>query len=141
MAPIECSHLGGDRFAATGIAFPSGGMYGHLDQIDLADLAAAEAEGRILHDNYRGRVFESSLTQIVRAGLARDGFAVTTTSDLAIANPQDAPGPLDVTASGGCYRVRLSRREFRFFGDCRAAAGNRISREMRLVYEGATPAP
>jgi len=139
LAPIECSHLGGDRFAATGIAFPSGSMYGHLDQVDPAQLGEAEADGRILARHYRGRVFESPLTQIVRAGLARDGFDVTTISDVTIANPEDAPAALDVVAGGRSYRVQLSRREFRFFGDCRAVAQNRSSREMRVAYEGAEP--
>jgi hypothetical protein len=138
-APIECSHLGGDRFAATGIAFPSGGMYGHLDRLPLADLAAAEAAGLILQEHYRGGVFESALKQVVRAGLARDGFAVTAASPLTVENPEAAPGPLKVVASGRAYEVTLSPRDFSFFGDCRAAASNRLSRETRLAYEGARP--
>jgi hypothetical protein len=136
-APIECSHLGGDRFAATGVVFPSGGMYGHLDRIDLAEIAAAEADGRILQAHYRGRVFESSLVQVVRAGLAKDGFGVTTVSPVTIDNPEAAPGPLSVVASGRAYEVTLSRQDFRFFGDCRAAAQSRMSHETRLTYERA----
>lgn len=138
--PIECSHLGGDRFAATGIVFPSGSMYGHLDKIGLADLAAAEAEQRILQGHYRGRVFESPLAQVVRAGLARDGFPVTTVSGLTIETPEAAPAPLKVAASGRSYEVILAREEIRFFGDCEAAARNRMSRETRLTYVSGAPA-
>jgi hypothetical protein len=136
-APIECSHLGGDRFAATGIVFPSGSMYGHLDRLPLAELAAAETAGRILQDHYRGRVFESSLAQVVRAGLARDGFEITTVSPLRIGNPEAAPDPLNVEAEGRSYEVTLSRKAFSFFGDCRAAAHERVSRETRIAYERA----
>jgi hypothetical protein len=136
-APIECSHLGGDRFAATGIVFPSGSMYGHLDRLPLHDLAAAEAEGQVLSDHYRGRVFESPLAQVVRAGLAGDGFSVTTTSPLRIDNPEAAPGPLRVSAGDSSYEVHLARKAFRFLGDCRAAAQDRFSNETRLVYERA----
>ena len=137
--PIECSHLGGDRFAATGIVFPSGGMYGHLDRLPLAELAAAETEGRILHDHYRGRVFDPPLVQVVRAGLARDGFEVTAVSALSLAGPAPAEGPITAIAAGRSYEVVLSRREFRFFGDCEAVAKDRPSREMRVVYESARP--
>ncbi len=137
LAPIECSHLGGDRFAATGIVFPSGSMYGHLDRLDLAVLAQAEADGRILTTHYRGRVFDSQLVQIVRAGLAGDGLDVTTTSAVKVLNPQDAPQPLDVIASGRRYRVSLALREQRFFGDCRAVEQDRVSREMQTAYDGA----
>lgn len=137
LAPIECSHLGGDRFAATGIAFPSGSMYGHLDRIDLDEIAAAEAEGRILRRHYRGRVFEPALAQIVRAGLAGDGFEVTTISPLMVEAAGDAPGPIRVTASGCSFAVFLRRQAFRFFGDCRAAAEGRMSQETRLAYDRA----
>ncbi len=132
--PIECSHLGGDRFAATGIVFPSGGMYGHLDLVDLRELAAAETEGRILHPHYRGRVFEPPLIQVVRAGLAKDGFEVTTTSPIVIENPEGAPGPLRVQACGKSYEVLLETAQFHFFGDCRAAARGKPSHEDRLAY-------
>ncbi len=135
--PIECSHLGGDRFAATGIAFPSGSMYGHLDRLPLPELAAAEAEGRILQDHYRGRVFDPPVVQVVRAGLARDGFGVTTVSDLAIRGPAPAEGPVTAVAADASYEVFLTRREFRFFGDCEAAAQGRLSREMRPAYDRA----
>ncbi|WP_293386604.1 sucrase ferredoxin [Phenylobacterium sp.] len=138
-APIECSHLGGDRFAATGIAFPSGGMYGHLDRLPLAALAAAEADGRILQEHYRGRVFETALAQVVRAGLARDGFDVTTVSPVTLDGPQAGAGPLRVTASGRSYEVTLSPKAFHFFGDCRAAAQGRMSHDTRLAYDRAQP--
>ncbi len=141
LEPIECSHLGGDRFAATGIVFPSGGMYGHLDRVELTQLGSAEAEDRILAGHYRGRVFEDPLLQVVRAGLARDGLDVTATSPLTVANPQDAPGVLDVSSRGRRYGVRLSRRELRFFGDCRSVLRDRSSRESRLFYDSATETP
>jgi hypothetical protein len=139
LAPVECSHLGGDRFAATGIAFPSGSMYGHLDRLDLGVLGEAEADGRIVQACYRGRVYESPIAQIVRAGLAREGRSVTATSPLVVVNPQDAPGPLEVLASGERYQVFLSRREIRFFGDCRSVVRERVSRESRLFYDHAQP--
>jgi hypothetical protein len=135
--PLECSHLGGDRFAATGVVFPSGSMYGHLDRVDLEALGAAEGEGRILADNYRGRVFEGELLQIVRAGLARDGHAVGAVSPLEILNPEAAPADLTVSANGVLFRVRLGMAETDFFGSCKAVAQGRVSHGRRIVYAGA----
>lgn len=136
-APIQCSHLGGDRFAATGIVFPSGSMYGHLDRLPLPELAAAEADGRVLADHYRGRVFESPLTQVVRAGLAKDGHPVTTVSSITIEQADANPGPIKVVASGVRYDVFVERRTYAFFGDCRAAAGSRLSHDTRFAYDRA----
>ena len=135
--PLECSHLGGDRYAATGIVFPSGSMYGHLDQADLQLLGEAEAEGRILPGHYRGRVFEGELSQIVRAGLARDGHAVGATSPLEILNPEAAPEDLIVTAGTTRLRVSLAVVESNFYGSCKALAQARVSHARRLVYSAA----
>jgi hypothetical protein len=135
--PLEGSHLGGDRYAATGIFFPSGSMYGHLDHADLQILGRAEAGGHIYPDIYRGRVFESELTQVVRRGLARDGYGVGSTSPLEILNPQAAPGDLTVTADGTLFQVSLATIESDFYGSCAALARARISHSRRIVYAGA----
>jgi hypothetical protein len=137
--PLECSHLGGDRYAATGIVFPSGDMYGHLDQVDLQAFGQAEAEDRIIPGHYRGRVFDSELVQIVRAGLARDGHGVGATSPVQILNPEAAPAPLTVAAQGALFRVSLNLVESEFYGSCTALAQARISRARRIVYAGAEP--
>ena len=135
--PLECSHLGGDRYAATGIVFPSGSMYGHLDRADLQLLGEAEAGGRILAGHYRGRVFEGDLTQIVRAGLARDGHPVDATSPLEILDPEAAPGDLTVAAGEARFRVSLGVVESDFYGSCKALAQARVSHARRIVYERA----
>ena len=135
--PLECSHLGGDRYAATGIVFPSGSMYGHLDQVDLQVLGETEAEGRILPGHYRGRVFEGELSQIVRAGLAQDGHAVGATSPLEILNPEAAPEDLMVRAESARFRVSLAVVESDFYGSCKALAQARVSHARRLVYSAA----
>jgi hypothetical protein len=135
--PLECSHLGGDRYAATGIVFPSGSMYGHLDHADLEALGAAETEGRILPGHYRGRVYESELAQVVRAGLAKDGHAVGATSPLRILNPEAAPEDVTVTAGEASFRVSLGLVDSDFFGSCKALAQARVSHARRIVYAGA----
>ena len=50
----ECSHLGGDRFAANVLVLPTGQLYGRVT--DPAELATATEAGRILPDRLRGQV-------------------------------------------------------------------------------------
>jgi hypothetical protein len=133
--PIETSHLGGDRFAATGIFFPSGSMYAHLDQADLAALCAQEAAGRIDATCYRGGVFDPQLAQLVRAGLARQGLVNDATAPIAL-RPL---GPTEVEAQvgGEHYRVRLKIAEVEFYGSCSALSAAKPSRSRRTVFEAA----
>jgi hypothetical protein len=137
--PLECSHLGGDRYAATGVFFPSGSMYAHLDSIDLAQLAQAEASGQIDPTAYRGRVFEPPLTQIVRAGLASEGLLNTATGRLLVRRP-DPDGPtalVTVPDDGRTFTVALRTIEVRFFASCAKLAADKPASGRRLVYAGA----
>lgn len=51
------SHLGGDRFAPTLIAFPAGHMYGHLDSQEVGALLGAIEGGATYFPKYRGNVW------------------------------------------------------------------------------------
>lgn len=51
----ECSHLGGDRFAANLLALPAGLYYGGLGPERTAELIGADREGRVTLDLLRGR--------------------------------------------------------------------------------------
>jgi hypothetical protein len=135
--PIECSHLGGDRFAATGIFFPSGSMYAHLDQVDLAALSAREAAGRLQPDGYRGRVFEAAMTQVVRAGLAREGLMDAAATPLQVRRPAPDTQQLSVDAGARRFEVQLRTADVSFFGSCAELGRQRASTARRLVYAGA----
>jgi len=50
----ECSHLGGDRFAANVLVLPTGQLYGRIT--DSAELVAATEAGRTVPDRLRGQV-------------------------------------------------------------------------------------
>jgi hypothetical protein len=135
--PLECSHLGGDRFAATGIFFPSGSMYAHLDSLDLAVLIEQEAAGRIAPVEYRGRVFEPPLTQVVRAGLARDGLLNDTTAPLQVRRPDPAAPLALASADGRRFEVTLAAAEMTFYASCAKLADHRAATGQRTVYAGA----
>ena len=84
-------------------------------------------------------MFEPSLVQVVRAGLARAGAmndvgaAVSATLD-----PND-PGQVDVRFGEAQFRVALQPEEVSFFGTCEQLERGRRSRQTRMVYAGAQP--
>lgn len=133
--PIETSHLGGDRFAATGVFFPSGSMYAHLGDLDLAALCTAETEGRLDPARYRGGVFDPQMVQLVRAGLAREGLVNDTTSPIVI-TPRD-PCEVEASVAGRRYRVRLRVAEVEFYGSCAALSAAKPSHGHRTVFDHA----
>ena len=51
----ECSHVGGDRFAANLVALPHGLFYAHVTGATAADVAAAYERGQVRPDLLRGR--------------------------------------------------------------------------------------
>ncbi|WP_422116547.1 sucrase ferredoxin [Brachybacterium sp. UNK5269] len=51
----ECSHLGGDRFAATMILLPHGLYYGRVPAESAPDIVAAYQRGLLVPEHFRGR--------------------------------------------------------------------------------------
>ncbi len=51
----ECSHIGGDRFAANLVCFPHGLYYGRVGADDVASLMEDYSNGTLSLDHYRGR--------------------------------------------------------------------------------------
>ena len=95
----ECSHLGGDRFAATGLILPHGLCYGRLDTaVDPASIVELYTQGRLVDSLLRGR------TSLPHAVQAAQHFARVETGDDRI----DSFAPIDVTHVDGRIRVRLT---------------------------------
>ena len=93
----ECSHLGGDRFAATMLVFPDGLCYGRVDSTDSAELVRLYYDGRLDNRYLRGR------TSLPHAVQAAQFFAREEYGDDRIA----AMPPLDVDSADGVTRVVL----------------------------------
>jgi hypothetical protein len=94
----ECSHLGGDRFAATMLILPEGLCYGRVDSTDSADLVRLYLEGRLDNRFLRGR------TSLPHAVQAAQYFAREAYGDYRIASLP----PLDVDKEEGRTCVVLS---------------------------------
>jgi hypothetical protein len=135
--PIECSHLGGDRFAATGIVFPSGSMYAHLDEADLPTLLADEAAGRLTPATYRGRVFEGPVVQIIRQALAKAGLFDSATAPLQVsrASPEAMEAQVRLP-DGRLYRAALAMLDVQFFASCEKLEAVKPATGRRLAVAG-----
>lgn len=93
----ECSHVGGDRFAANVLALPHGLYYGRVTDTTAADLVAAAERTEVLPELLRGRTTSTAPVQ------AAQHHARAITGDLKISSfPLVSAEPTD-----GGWRVRL----------------------------------
>lgn len=130
----ECSHLGGDRFAATMLILPEGLCYGRVDSTDSAELVRLYLDGRLQNEFLRGR------TSLPHAVQAAQYFVRKATGEDHIA----ALSPLEVRHDDHTIRVVLAGPQHRtevvlgeqmsgpLLSMCRASAPGRV-RTFTLV--------
>jgi len=92
----ECSHVGGDRFAANVLVLPTGQLYGRVT--DPAALVGATEAGEVLLANLRGQI---GVPPVVQAALAHAQRV------LAVRRPGRLR-PLGVTGEPPLQQVRLA---------------------------------
>jgi hypothetical protein len=100
----QCSHIGGDRFAANVLVLPEGLYYGRLTPETAPLLVAAHEAGDVLPGHYRGRSAHGAPAQAAEH-FARERLGI---------RPIDAVAPLAMTDLGHeTWEVRLTadRRE------------------------------
>lgn len=108
----ECSHLGGDRFAATMLILPEALCYGRVDQTDGAALVRRYLDGRLDNEFLRGRASLPHAVQVAQY------FARRESGDDRIAGlPPLAVEPVDggvrvvLGSATGDVEVRLAERQ------------------------------
>ncbi|MDP7722686.1 sucrase ferredoxin [Mycobacterium sp. TY814] len=124
----ECSHLGGDRFAATMLVLPEGLCYGRVDSTDAAGLVRLYLDGRLDHRYLRGR---TCLPHAVQAAqhFAREALGdnrISILSPLSVEHRPDGihvvlaaePGPVEV--------VLVERMSEPLFSMCRASVAGPV---------------
>jgi hypothetical protein len=104
----ECSHLGGDRFAANVLVLPDGLLYGRVLPFAAPEFVAAAEAGEVVGALLRGRVGLPAAAQAALA-FAHEHLAVRRRRDLAVQSAgaivdgvsvvrlRGPHGPLDVT--------------------------------------------
>ncbi|HVM90938.1 MAG TPA: sucrase ferredoxin [Verrucomicrobiae bacterium] len=109
------SHLGGHRFAATGLFFPAGISYGRLGPDTIGRVLEACVNGRVFAPCLRGSVGVSQDVLLAEYVLARRGLdAIRAFDAYEIASVADKGGrTLRLkTTRGPSYEVRVTERPF-----------------------------
>jgi hypothetical protein len=95
----ECSHLGGDRFAATMLVLPEGLCYGRVDSTDSAELIRLYRDGRLDNRFLRGR---TSLPHAVQAAqyFVREAYGDDRIASLSPLTVERGEGVIHVVLAG-----------------------------------------
>jgi hypothetical protein len=103
----ECSHIGGDRFAANLVVLPDSLYFGRVDPVAAPHLLGMLDEHRIDLEHFRGRtaytLAEQAVEHFVRAELGVDA------ADGVIVGPRSDDDVFPVVADGGHLDVRIRR--------------------------------
>lgn len=87
----ECSHLGGDRFAATMIVFPQGLLYGRMNSAEAHEVIEAHERGEVVPQWLRGRTSLTNVAQAAQA-FARESTGITSIAALDPRNERRVDG-------------------------------------------------
>lgn len=101
----QCSHVGGDRFAANAVCLPHGVYYGRVDRDDVPALVDEYLAGRISLAQYRGRSCWPFAVQAAER-LIRAEEALTALDDLSLDRAEQAGERWTVS-----FTTRIGRRE------------------------------
>ena len=104
----ECSHIGGDRFAANVVVLPDSIYFGRVEPDSVVSLLEALDAGRIDLARFRGRtslsLAEQAVEHFVRHELGVDGL------DAVAIEGRGDDGAFDVRVGERSARVRIRRR-------------------------------
>lgn len=134
-ATWECTHLGGDRFAANVLALPAGVLYGGLDADTAVAALAAHAAGRPAVEHLRGISGSPAPAQVAVIAALRDhpGTNLYDVEPRSVRHPHPDLWEVDLALHPGgpvvTYRVEREPTEPALL-TCKA---QRPSRPMRLV--------
>lgn len=134
----ECSHLGGDRFAATMVVLPTGLCYGRLDEASGELVLAAYDAGEVVPQLLRGRCADPREVQAAAALAWEQGLASPTVNALQPAGPPTtADGVTTVTFTAPDVRISVRETEVALGtpATCRAV-GLAHGREYTFVAAG-----
>ena len=95
----ECSHVGGDRFAASVVVLPDGTYYGRLDETDAGDVLDRHLAGTVTPSRLRGSSLLPTVAQAV---------AVVVHERFGPGGPRDVRSASIETTAPGRWRVELS---------------------------------
>ena len=131
-ATWECSHVGGDRFAANLVVLPDGVYYGNLDAGSALPVVRAHLSGEVAVDHLRGMTRVPPAAQVAVAEVHRR-YGPFAAGDVEVAAIDHA--------SNGSWRIELTTRGARSIAVAvTIAATRRRSAQLTCRAPGDTPA-
>ena len=103
----ECSHIGGDRFAANVVMLPESVYFGRVEPDSSTELLRAWDEGRIDQSSFRGRTAYSLAEQAVEH-FVRNEYGIDGVDDVVV-DPRADDGSYPVRAGDRRVHVRVRR--------------------------------
>ena len=137
----ECTHVGGDRFAANVLLMPAGLVYGHVDPGAVGALLEAYADGRVVPASLRGRCGTVPAAQVAehhaRSLVGDDRIDAFTAAQVAHDGHDRWTVTLDHPLSGARVLVQLAERheEVAIGLTCAASGPGRLRRWDLLAAE------
>lgn len=139
----ECSHIGGDRFAANIVILPEGLYFGRCDTAAAERVIEDYGQGAISLDNYRGRSALGFYEQAAEYYVRRE-LAVTAIDAVTAVRRVDATRgvfAVDLTTDGKqrTVEIQVARREEGALTPltCTGPSGQRVpSYELVSIHEG-----
>jgi hypothetical protein len=136
----QCSHVGGDRFAANVVVLPHGIFYGRVRTEDLPDLLRASDAGQIWMPGYRGRSSYGRATQTAEYFLRRESGRLGFDDFTPVGNPETKG---DLTTVVFEARADRSRRRVEYTTvksvwqqrlTCKSSEESRVSQSRLVSY-------
>lgn len=133
----ETTHVGGDRFAPNVVSLPDGSYHAGLSPGDVAALAGALVDGRVLLPFLRGRAGAAAAVQaaehFLRAHLHLDGVRDV---QLVAATPYGRGTCVELAAAGGRWCVEVLPRTAAQERLTSCAAGGTVARPSTYELAG-----
>jgi hypothetical protein len=109
----ECSHIGGDRFAANLVCLPHGFYFGNLGPVEAAQVVESYRAGEIELEYFRGTAGDPYAVQAAEFYVRRDEGLRGVDDVVPVAYRKLEPGVVEVDLAGPAgqsYRVTVSVR-------------------------------
>ncbi|HEV7205791.1 MAG TPA: sucrase ferredoxin [Jatrophihabitans sp.] len=127
----ECSHLGGDRFAANVLVLPTGLLYGRVLPLAAAEFVAAAEAGEVIGGLLRGRIGLPSPAQAALA-FAHEHLALRRRRDLQVERTSEiVDGHASVRLRGPHGRIDVVVQVERVAADGLTCANPRPNQYLR----------
>jgi Sucrase/ferredoxin-like len=110
-ATWECSHIGGDRFAATLLLFPHGINYGRADVLDAGRMVDEYRAGRVMLAGLRGRSAYRFMEQAAQDAARRTFGDLRIEAYEPLSSALTAPGRWQVRLAGTAGQIQVDLAE------------------------------